>query len=100
MSWKTLAPVTALAVLVIAVGVFDLRPRIEAQQGAGSAAAGKCSVIDTDGTNLIVVDNAKNTVYFYTVEPGKEPGEDLLLRGSIDLSRVGEPVLKGKKMSK
>jgi hypothetical protein len=99
MSWKTLASVTAIALLAIAFGVFGLRPRIEAQQGPG-AVVGRCSIVDTDGTNLIVVDNAKNMVYFYTVDAGKEPGDDLHLRGSIDLTHVGEAVLKGKKMAK
>jgi hypothetical protein len=44
-----------------------------------------------------VVDNSSNTVYFYTVEPGAEPGADLHLRGSLDLTQVGQPVLKPKK---
>lgn len=95
MNWKTLGWVTALAVLVISLGVFEFRPRVEAQQGPSSA--GKYTVVDTEGTNLIVVDNGKSILYFYTVEPGKEAGDDLHLRGSIDLSHVGKDVLKSKK---
>lgn len=60
----------------------------------------KCTVVETEGTNLVVVDNATNTLYFYTVEPGKEVGSDLLLRGSIDLNEVGKPVIKPKKGGK
>ena len=97
MNWKTLGWVTALAVLVISLGWFEFRPRVEAQQGPSSAVTGKYTVVDTEGTNLIVVDNGKNMLYFYTVEPGKEAGDDLLLRGSIDLSHVGKDVLKSKK---
>ena len=97
MNWKTLGWVTALAVLVISLGWFELRPRVEAQQGNGPSTAGKYTVVDTEGTNLVVVDNGKNTLYFYTVEPGKECGDDLHLRGSIDLSHVGKAVLKAKK---
>jgi hypothetical protein len=100
MNWKALGSITALAVLVIAFGVFELAPRIEAQQGSGPAVAGKYTVVDTEGTNLVVVDNAKNTLYFYTVDPGKEVGDDLHLRGTIDLNHVGKAVLKSKKMSK
>jgi hypothetical protein len=97
MNSKTLGWVTALAVLVICLGWFEFRPRVEAQQGNGPAMAGKYTVVDTEGTNLVVVDNAKNTLYFYTVEPGKECGDDLHLRGSIDLSHVGQAILTGKK---
>ena len=32
------------------------------------------SVLETEGTNLVVTDNAKNTLYFYTVDKGKAPG--------------------------
>src|SRR5262245_21756740 len=101
MNSKTLGWVTALAVLVVCFGAFEFRPRpwTEAQQGNGPSMAGKYTVVDTEGTNLVVVDNGKNTVYFYTVEPGKECGDDLHLRGSIDLSHVGKAVLKAKKMS-
>jgi hypothetical protein len=56
--------------------------------------------VDTEGSNLIVVDNATNTLYFYTENPGKEVGDELHMRGSIDLNDVGKPVLKPKKATK
>jgi hypothetical protein len=97
MTWKALGWCLALAVLVIALGVFGLRPRTEAQQTAPQAAGGaRYTVVDTDATNLIVVDNRSNTLYFYTEDPGKEVGGELRLRGSIDLSEVGKPVLTPK----
>jgi hypothetical protein len=102
MTWKTLGWGTVVVALAITFGVFVLRPRAEAQQ-AGAAAAGagvKYTVVDTEGTNLLVVDNSTNTMYFYTVDPGKEVGEDLHLRGSLDLNQVGKPVLKPKKAEK
>ncbi len=52
------------------------------------------TVVDTDITNLMVVDNSTNLIHFYTVDPGKEPGSDLKLRGSLNLNEVGKPVLK------
>jgi hypothetical protein len=98
MTWKVLGRSTALAVLVIAFGVFFFRPRTEAQQAAGQAVAGaKFTVVDTEGSNLVVVDNSTNTLYFYTEDPGKEVGEELHLRGIIDLNEVGKPVIKPKK---
>jgi hypothetical protein len=101
MTWKTIGWGTALAVLVIAFGVFSFRPRTEAQQADAKAGAGpKYTVVDTEGSNLIVVDNSTNTLYFYTENPGKDVGDDLILRGSIDLSQVGKPVIKPKKETK
>jgi hypothetical protein len=82
---------------VIAIGAFGLRPQTEAQQPAASVTGAKYCVIDTEGTNLTVVDNATNTLYFYTVDQGKECGEDLMLRGSIDLTQVGKPVMHARK---
>ena len=101
MTWKTLGRGTALAVLVIAFGVLSVRPRTEAQQAAAQPAAGaRYTVVDTEGSNLTVVDNSTNTLYFYTEDPGKEVGDELHLRGSIDLNEVGKPVLKPKKAAK
>jgi hypothetical protein len=73
-----------------------------AQPAAPAAAAGgpKYTVVETDGTNLLVVDNSTNTIHFYTVDQGKEVGDDLHLRGSLDLNDVGKPTLKPKKAEK
>jgi hypothetical protein len=54
------------------------------------------TVLETEGHNLIVTDNASNTLYFYTVDKGQPPGSDLKLRASVDLNDVGKPVIKPK----
>jgi hypothetical protein len=102
MNWKTLGWGTVVVALAITFVVFILRPHVEAQQGAAAQATtgAKYTIVDTEGTNLLVVDNSSNTLYFYTVEPGKEVGDDLHLRGSLDLNDVGKPVLKPKKAAK
>jgi len=98
MNRKSLGWGMALAALVIAVVAFGLRPRTEAQPATPQAGHGpKYTVVDTEGTNLLVVDNSTNTLYFYCVEPGKEVGDDLHLRGSLDLGDVGKPIIKPKK---
>ena len=97
-NWRGSALTLAL-VVVVAAGLM-LANRSGQVQGEEAKAAGgfpRYAVVDTEGTNLVVVDNGKNTLYFYTVEPGKECGDDLHLRGSIDLSHVGKAVLKAKK---
>jgi hypothetical protein len=97
MTRKTLGWGTALVALVIALGVFGLRPPTQAQQAAAPAGAGaRYTVVDTDATNLIVVDNGSNTLYFYAEDPVQEVGGELRLRGSLDLNEVGKPVLHPK----
>ena len=94
---KTLACGMALVVLVIALWVFGLRPQTQAQPAAAPAGAGaRYTVVDTDATNLIVVDNGSNTLYFYAEDPVQEVGGELRLRGSLDLNEVGKPVLHPK----
>jgi hypothetical protein len=52
------------------------------------------TVLETDGSNLLVTDNETNTFYFYTIDKDKEIGSELKLRGTIDLKKVGQPVIK------
>jgi hypothetical protein len=99
MSRKTLGWGTAVAVLVIGFGVFSYRPQVEAQKTSATSGA-RYTVVDSEGTNLMVVDNSTSTLYFYTCDPGKEVGDDLQMRGSLDLSQVGNPVIKAKRAGK
>ncbi len=97
MTRKTLGLCMAIVGLVIVLSAFGFRPETRAQQPATPATTGaKYNVIETDASNLIVVDNASNIVYFYTEDPGKEVGNDLHLRGSIDLNEVGKAVIRPK----
>ncbi len=52
------------------------------------------SVVATEGHNLIVTDNSNHTLYFYTIERDKPIGSELYLRGTLDLTQVGKPVIK------
>lgn len=54
------------------------------------------TIVETEGHNLVVTDNATNTLYFYTVDKGQAPGADLKLRASVNLNDVGKPVIKPK----
>jgi len=100
MNRKTLGWGVAFVVLVIAIVAFGLGPRTEAQRPGQAVTGAKYTIVDTEGTNLLVVDNSTNTLYFYTVEPGKEVGDDLHMRGSLDLNEVGKPVLRPRKADK
>jgi hypothetical protein len=89
----------ALIVFGVGFGLYAFRPAASTAQpavGAGGAGGPKYTVVDTEGTNLLVTDNSTNTMYYYTVDPDKTVGDELKLRGSIDLNEVGKPVMKPK----
>lgn len=93
--------VLVAAVLALVVWATAFRSQTQAQPpGAAPAAGPKYTVLETDGTNLLVVDNSSSTLYFYTLDQGKEVGDDLHLRGTLDLTQVGKPTLKPKKAGK
>ncbi len=96
-NWRTNALVVAL-VVAIAGGLLLANRSRQAlgQEGKAPAAFPRYSVIDTEGTNLIVTDNQENVLYYYTVDKEEKPGAELKLRGSLDLKDVGKPVLKPK----
>ena len=52
------------------------------------------TVVETEGHNLIVTDNHKNALYFYTIDKDAKIGSDLKLRGMVDLKQVGKEVIK------
>jgi hypothetical protein len=85
---------TAAAVVVLGLIVTARWQPAQAEQGAARGAPGRYSVIETEGHNLIVTDNTSNTLYFYTIDKDKEVGSELKLRGTIDLNKVGQPVIK------
>ena len=92
----------AVAVLVLGVGLGlnVFRPTAGTAQPAGGGAGPKYTIVETEGTNLLVVDNSTNTLFFYTVDPDKTIGDDLHLRGSVDLNQVGQPAIKPKSTKK
>jgi hypothetical protein len=70
------------------------------QQEAAAAPTPRHTVVFTEGHNLCVADNKSDTLYFYTVDPGEEPGSDLKLRATLDMSQVGKDVLHPKLLRK
>jgi len=100
MTRGSVAWVVAVGLLGTGLAMNTLRPAagVAHQPVTGLAAPAlanpRYTVVMTEGTNLLVVDNGRNTMYYYTVDQGKEVGDDLKLRGTIDLSEVGGPVVK------
>jgi hypothetical protein len=94
LSVRTFGVLIALTV-AFGVGLFA-RGGVAARDGEAreeKAACPRYTVVHTEALNLIVTDNRTNTLYFYAIDEGQEVGADLKLRGSVDLNKVGEPVL-------
>jgi hypothetical protein len=89
----------ALAVALVVVALVFMnrsQPAHGAEPADKAGGAPHYTVLETEGHNLVVTDNATNTLYFYTVDKGQPPGSDLKLRASVDLNDVGKPVIKPK----
>jgi hypothetical protein len=98
-TWKTRLPLALVAGLVLIALIVTARWQpARAERDAAPATSGpRYSVIETQAHNLIVTDNQTNTLYFYTIDKDQPIGSELKLRGSLDLNKVGEPILKPKK---
>jgi hypothetical protein len=72
----------------------SLGQRAMGRAAEGNAGAPHYSVVITEGHNLLVSDNANNTLYFYAKDKDKPIGSPLKLRASLDLGKVGEPEIK------
>ena len=91
-------------VVVLAIGGLTFMSQLPTVSGQarGAAAVGPAhyTVVETEGHNLLVTDNATNTLYFYTVDKGEPVGSELKLRGSVDLTSVGKPTIKPSTVAK
>jgi hypothetical protein len=89
-NWKV--GVGLLAVLLVATLLVTGYPGQSAAQKTGGA--GHYTVVNTDGAHIIVVDNATNKLFFYAIDKDGKIGDELKLRGTLDLQDVGKPSLK------
>jgi hypothetical protein len=79
--------------VVLTLGVLWSKTSAEALR-ADAAGGPRYSVISTDGSHLIVVDNGTNKIYFYAIDKEGKVGDELKMRGSADLTEVGKPGIK------
>jgi len=66
----------------------------EGDVAKGAFSGPRYTVGETEGHNLIVTDNQKEILYFYTIDKDAKVGADLKLRGQVDLKQVGQKVIK------
>ena len=94
-NWKGNAVVAALVALIVSVLFLANRSQPALGQQEGKAFYGpRYTIVETQITNLIVTDNQENKVYFYAIEQGGKPGDELKFRGEINLKEVGKPSIK------
>jgi hypothetical protein len=107
MTAKKSASVFVLGVLLVGVALGLVLSHVASESALAQGKTGKggmtatpqYTVVHTEGYNLIITDNQKNTLYYYTTDKDQPIGSPLHLRGSLDLSQVGGPTLtphKGK----
>jgi 6-phosphogluconolactonase (cycloisomerase 2 family) len=82
-----------LLAVVLTLGVV-WRLSAAAEQKGDPPAAAHYTVVSTDGSHLIVVDNTTSKLYFYAIDKDGKVGDELKLRGSADLHDVGKPGIK------
>ena len=94
-NWKNRMPmVVGAALMVVALTVMVLSQPAQAQRGSGPPFGPRYTVIETQGFNLLVTDNAANKLYFYATDKDVPVGSPMKLRASLDLSQIGKPELK------
>lgn len=93
-NWKNRMPMVAgITLMVVALIVMSLHSA-QAQRGDGGGPVPRYSVIETQGFNLLVTDNATNKLYYYATDKEASIGSPMKLRASLDLSQVGREEIK------
>ncbi len=82
------------AIMICGALLLWNRDTVQGQASKADAGGSRHTVVATDGAHLIVTDNAADKLYFYTIDKEGKIGDDLKLRGSLDLRDVGKPSLK------
>ncbi|MHB1425921.1 MAG: hypothetical protein ACYC3I_22385 [Gemmataceae bacterium] len=90
-NWKSRLPLAAAAILFVAALIVMARSQpAQAQRDAVAGPAPRYTVIETQGFNLLVTDNAANKLYYYATDKDAAVGSPLKLRASLDLSKIGQ----------
>jgi hypothetical protein len=89
-NWLGIALIVGFALLLAFGWNTSAAEKAEPKAKGGSP---HYTVVATDGSHVIVTDNQKSKLYFYAIGPDEKIGDPLHLRGTLDLTQVGQPVL-------
>jgi hypothetical protein len=93
-NWKhRMSMVVGTTLLVVAL-ILVARSQPTQAQRADAGSTPRYTVIETQGFNLLVTDNAANKLYYYATDKDVPVGSPMKLRASLDLSQVGREELK------
>ena len=84
-----LAAATIAAVAMMVFSSAGPTPPVRAADDGKSTGGARYTVIETQGFNLLVADNAANKLYYYATDKDAPVGASLKLRASLDLTQVG-----------
>lgn len=94
-SWKNRMPLVAGVVLIVVALVLLARSQpVQAERAEAAAGSPRYTVVETQGFNLLVTDNAANKLYYYATDKDAPVGSTMKLRASLDLTQVGREELK------
>jgi hypothetical protein len=85
--------VVGATLLVVALMILAHSEPAQAQRGAENSGP-RYSVIETQGFNLLVTDNATNKLYYYATDKDVPVGSPMKLRASLDLTQIGREEIK------
>ncbi len=96
-NWKNRMPmVVGIVLMVVALVLMARSEPAQAQRAPGAPpdSGHRYTVIETQGFNLLVTDNARNKLYYYATDKDAAVGSPLKLRASLDLSQIGKEEIK------
>jgi hypothetical protein len=85
--------VLVIGILTLGVGLLALagsRSFGQADDPLKATGLPRYTVIETQGFNLLVTDNAASKLYYYATDKDAPVGAPLKLRASLDLTKVGQ----------
>ena len=93
-NWKNRMPMVVGAALLVAALIVMVRSQPAQAERAEAAGTARYTVIETQGFNLLVTDNAANKLYYYATDKEASVGSPMKLRASLDLTQVGREEIK------
>ena len=86
--------VIGATLLMVALIVLARSESAPAQRAAAEGSGPHYTVIETQGFNLLVTDNATNKLYYYATDKDASVGSPMKLRASLDMNQVGKEEIK------